>query len=478
MIYRVMRALWRAALFAFFRRITVQGRGNVPARGPTLVVANHTNAFVDPLLVLTRLRRPVTLTAKSTLRKNPLLGPLVRALHVIEFHRAQDVAEGADPAKNEGALDACAARLAEGGCIVIFPEGVSHSDPAMRPFRTGAARIALAYVDAHPRGPALALVPAGLHFAAKERFRSDAGMIFGEGMDVHAWRRAHPDGDAHALTAEIESRIRALTANFQAERDVSTFARAAELLEAADDGPPPLGQEPAADFQSHVALIHRLQAGRQWLAQGRRMELEMLEERVRGFGRKLQRLGITAAELFLPMQAPRAAFFVFREMELLVAGSPLAGWGWINALPAYAVTKALVMKMSKDRDHFASNSVFLGIPVFLLFWALQTAVVAMITSPVWAVLYALSLPYTGAVALLYRDRAGGAWRRARTFLLFARRPSHRRRLVDEARAILGDLRRLGIEFEAAGIQSSPGAAGEAGPGRASRGSTLNADASP
>jgi hypothetical protein len=237
---------------------------------------------------------------------------------------------------------------------------------------------------------------------------------------------------------------------------VDTFARAAELLEATDDGPPPLGQEPAQDVAARVALILRLQAGRAWLARGRRAELEALEERVRGLGRKLQRLGITAAELFLPMEAPRAAFFVFREMELLAAGSPLAAWGWINSLPAYAVTRALVMKMSKDRDHFASNSVFLGIPVFLLFWAMQTALVAVITSPPWAMLYALSLPYTGAVALLWRDRAGSAWWRARTFLLFARHSSHRRRLVDEARAIVADLQRLAAEFEAAQTPSAAG----------------------
>ncbi|HEU4557390.1 MAG TPA: lysophospholipid acyltransferase family protein [Longimicrobium sp.] len=448
MIYRVMRALWRAALFAFFRRIEVQGRANVPRRGPVLMVANHTNAFVDPLLVLTRLERPVTLTAKSTLRKNPLLGPLIRALHVIEFHRAQDVAEGADPAKNEGALDACARRLAEGGCIVIFPEGVSHSDPAMRPFRTGAARIALAYVDAHPAGPPLTLVPTGLHFEAKERFRSSAGLVFGEGVDVHAWRREHPAADAPELTALIEARIRALTANYPAEREIEIFGRAAELLHAGGEAPPPLGQEPGEDWRSHVGLIHRLQAGREWLARDRQAELRGLEERVRGFARKLAKLGVTPAELFLPMEVPRAAFFVFRELELLIAGAPLFAWGWINSLPAYAATKALVGKMSKDRDHFASNSVFLGIPVFLLFWMVQTVAVALLASAGWAFAYALSLPYTGAVALLYRDRAGGAWRRARTFLLFARRPSHRRKLVDEARSIVADLQRLAAEWEA------------------------------
>ena len=450
MIYRLMRALWRAALFGFFRRIEVQGRGNVPARGPVLIVSNHTNAFVDPLLMLTRLGRPVTLTAKSTLRKNPLLAPLVRALNVIELHRSQDVAEGADPAKNDAALAACTARLAEGGCIVIFPEGVSHSDPQLRPFRPGAARIALDYVDAHPAGPPLALVPAGLHFEAKERFRSDAGVVFGEAVDLHAWRREHPQADARALTELIERRIRGVTANFDAERDVETFARAAELLEGAGAPPPPLGQEPGPDFAAQVALVHRLQEGRAWLARGRRGELEALEERVRGFARKVRRLGVAPAELFLPMEAPRAAFFVFREAELLVAGAPLSAWGWINGLPAYTVTRVLVKKTSKDRDHFASNAVFLGIPVFLLFFALQVAAVAAATgSWGWAAVYALSLPYAGAVALLYRDRAGGAWRRLRTFVLFARRPGHRRRLQAEAASILADLRALADELERA-----------------------------
>jgi len=447
-IYRLMRALWRAALFGFFRRIEVQGRGNVPARGPVLIVANHTNAFIDGLLMLTRLDRPVTLTVKSTLRKNPLLAALIRALHVIEFHRSQDVAEGADPAKNDAALAACAARLAEGGCIAIFPEGVSHSDPRLRPFRSGAARIALAYVDAHPSAAPLALVPAGLHFEAKERFRSAAGVVFGEAVDLHAWRRANPQADARALTELIEQRIRGLTANFEAERDVETFARAAELLESAGAPPPPLGQEPAPDFAAQVALLHRLQEGRDWLARGRRGELEALEERVRGFARKVRRLGVAPAELFLPMEAPRAAFFVFREAELMIAGAPLFAWGWINALPAYAVTRALVMKTSKDRDHFASNAVFLGIPVFLLFFVLQVAAVAAVAGSLgWAAVYALSLPYAGAVALLYRDRAGGAWRRLRTFVLFAGRPAHRRRLVAEAESILADLRALAEEFE-------------------------------
>ena len=451
MIYRFVRALWAAALFGFFRRVSVQGRENVPARGPVLFVANHANAFVDPLLILTRMRRPVTLTAKSTLRDNPLLRLLMRALNVLEFHRAQDVEQGADPARNADAMAACRRRLAEGGAVCIFPEGVSHSDPRLRPFKTGAARIALDYARSEEarRGGPLLLIPVGVHYEAKKRFRSAAGLLFGAPMDVDAWLAAHPAANARALTREIEARIRTLTTNFDTEDEVEAFARAAELVEVVDVPPARLGQEAPRDVARRVALVHRMQAGRERVGTARAGEVAALERRIAALYHELEKLGITAPELFLRMDAARAAFFVFREMELLLVGFPLAAWGWLNPLPAYLTTRALVRKMSKDRDHFASNAVFLSLPIFPVFALVQVTIVALLTrSAFWTVLYALSLPFAGAVGLLYGDRAGGAWNRARTFLLFLRRPQHQRRLTDEAREIVRGIRRLAEEAEA------------------------------
>jgi 1-acyl-sn-glycerol-3-phosphate acyltransferase len=104
-IYRLVRGLFRAGLFGYFRRIDVEGLDRVPAEGPVLLVANHVNAFVDALLVVTRLRRPVTLTAKATLRADPLLRPLLGVLRVVTFRRGQDEASP-DPGRNRDAFDA------------------------------------------------------------------------------------------------------------------------------------------------------------------------------------------------------------------------------------------------------------------------------------------------------------------------------------------------------------------------------------
>jgi len=442
-VYRAARRVWTAALFGWFRRVDAQGRENVPARGPVLLVSNHANAFIDPLLILTRLRRPVTLTAKSTLRKNPLLKWLMRLLNVVELHRAQDASEGADVAKNVDSLAELRRRLAGGGAVCIFPEGVSHSDPSMRPFRTGAARIALDFAAHHP---SLAVVPVGLHFEAKERFRSAAGIVFGEPFDAGEWRRAHPDAGPRELTAEMEARIRALTANYAAERDVETFTRAAELLEVAGRPPAPLDREAEADVAGRVRTIHRLQEGRERLARDRRDEIESLETRISALYTDLRRLAINAPELFLPMEPARAAFFVFRELETLLVGFPVALWGMVNNAIPYGLLRMLVGKMSKDLDHWASNAVVMSLPVFALFWTLQSIAVGWLTGSVfWTALYVLALPFSGAVALLYRDRAGGAWRRARTFLRFATSPDERRRLVTEATAIDAEIRRIAAE---------------------------------
>ena len=450
MLYRLVRALWRAALFAFFRRIDVQGRERVPEKGPVLIVANHTNAFVDPLLILTRLQRPVSLTAKSTLRKNPLLAPIIHALNVIEFQRSQDRQEGADPRKNIAAFAECRERLQQGGCVVIFPEGVSHSDPGMRPFKTGAARIALDYLDAGP-GTRLTIVPAGLHYQAKERFRSAAGVVFGEPFDAAEWRRAHPDADARVLTDELAQRIEALTANFQSEADVQLFTRASELLRVTSAHPAPLGWHVPYDYASEMSIVHRLQDGHAWLARERPAQLGELERRVNTLYTSLQHLGVSATELYLAMGPARVALFVIRELELTLVGLPMAAWGTLNHALPYITLHTLVVKMSKDRDHFASNAVFLALPVVPLFYALQITAAVMLLPALWALLYAVTLPLTGAVALLWRDRTGSAWQRTRTFFRFLRQPAEQARLRAEAESIAQEMRMLANQMSASAL---------------------------
>jgi len=106
--------------------------------GPVIVVVNHISN-VDPLLVGTFLAHNglwPRFLAKDSLFRVPLLGRILTAIAQIPVHRG--TAEAAD------ALQDAVAALADGGCVVVYPEGTITSDPALWPMkaRTGAARLA------------------------------------------------------------------------------------------------------------------------------------------------------------------------------------------------------------------------------------------------------------------------------------------------------------------------------------------------
>jgi 1-acyl-sn-glycerol-3-phosphate acyltransferase len=238
MIYRFLRMLAEISVRVFFRRIEVEGTENVPRSGPVLLVPNHPNAVVDAIMVVISLKRPVSLTAKSTLADIPILRWVLRSTGAIFFHRKKDVAMGADPSRNITAIAQCRQRLELGEALLIFPEGQSHSDPGLRPLRSGAARIALNYVDAGldqglyagEMAGDLTIIPVGLHFPEKDRFRSDVWVRFGKPLDPGAWLKENPDADPIKLTAEIEKRIRELTLNFERRPDSVLLMWAAEII--------------------------------------------------------------------------------------------------------------------------------------------------------------------------------------------------------------------------------------------------------
>src|SRR5207245_645757 len=123
-----------------------------------------------------------SLLAKAPLFRMPVIGFFCRAFEAIPVHRRQDASS--DPAQNRETFDTARAVLARGGAIAIFPEGASHSDPKLRPLKTGAARIAFGAAAGLAPSSSIRIVPAGLYYRAKRTFRSAALLHFGEPFAV------------------------------------------------------------------------------------------------------------------------------------------------------------------------------------------------------------------------------------------------------------------------------------------------------
>jgi 1-acyl-sn-glycerol-3-phosphate acyltransferase len=416
----------KAGVGIYFDRMEIEGVENVPSNGPLLVVSNHTNGLADGLVVTAALPRRLSMTAKSTLKKNPLLAFVMWFADAVPFYRRQD---DVDVRKNVDSFVEIRRRLARGGAICIFPEGVSHSDASLREFRSGAARIALDFAAQH-RG--LRILPVGLQYGAKQRLRSPVWVRFGECIDVDAMSDGGRALSPPELTHEIETRIRALSANFRSVREALWLRWTAELLETRGDDPRPLDQE-RVDYPSRARLLESLRADYERIERDR---VAGIVNDLRGYRRDLRRLAIAQHEVYLSMNPFQAGFFAIRELELLIIGSVIAAIGLVQNGLGLLADRVLTKKLSVDLDHWASNAIFYGFAIFPIVWIAGIAIVAALASWKWAIVYAVSAPFTLVYDILFFDRGRRAFRRARTFLRFLFRRDLQRGLQARGRALI------------------------------------------
>jgi 1-acyl-sn-glycerol-3-phosphate acyltransferase len=436
------------AVRLFFRQIDVEAPDNFPSAGPVLIVANHTNALVDPLVIVTSVRRKITVTAKHALLNNALMRWIMTACGVVTFHRQQDDGPQQRQRENLKSLEQCDDVLARGGAICIFPEGISHSDSKLRVFRNGTARIAMNFVRDHGSSGRLQILPVGLLYTAKDRFRSDVWLRFGEPLDVAAWLYQHPDALPAELTEIIKERVAALTINTPSRREQYLLTWAADVMATRADAPQSLGPQEASTAE-WFRLVVRLQRGWDWLAQHSLEVPGALISRIRAYRKQLRRIGVVPSEVFLKINAARAAYFLLRELDLMLFGGPMALFGIVNHAPAYFAVKSIARKLSRDKDHWASNAIYTGMVVFPFCYSIQLAAAWWLLPTMWAAIYTIALPYTGYYAVLYGDRFQRATRRARTFIKFWRHPGEQQVLAAEGRAIVAEIRALGEMIELA-----------------------------
>ncbi|HEY6572505.1 MAG TPA: 1-acyl-sn-glycerol-3-phosphate acyltransferase, partial [Candidatus Eisenbacteria bacterium] len=122
-------AHWFAVLGMRFK---IEGLEHLPRSGPLIVACNHIS-FWDPPLVGSSIPRVIHFVAKAELFENRLLGGLISRYNAIPIHRG---------AKARGGLRGAEDVLANGGAVLIFPEGTRSKTSEFLQPKPGITRLA------------------------------------------------------------------------------------------------------------------------------------------------------------------------------------------------------------------------------------------------------------------------------------------------------------------------------------------------
>ncbi|HEX4433467.1 MAG TPA: lysophospholipid acyltransferase family protein [Acidimicrobiales bacterium] len=325
-----MTALARLLVRVFFRSIELEGGDCLPASGPVVLVANHTNGLVDGLLLMASLRRYPRFLGKATLFRIPPLWPFLKSAGVIPVYRTMDAVAGDH---NVSAFATSHALLHQGGMVAVFPEGISHDEPALQPLRTGAARIAL---DAADVGGAegLVTVAVGLVYDAKARFRSRALVRVAPPAGVQQWAEAYRRDEratVRAVTEDLAVQLAAVNPAYPSWAQAERLSRLAAVVVRTPGRP----GSADVDLADQVEVAARL-AARQTASPA---SLEELFVDFAAYERDLTLLGLRDAQLAAGARRRRLRLCVVWAALKVVLALPLAVVGVVVHVVPFQIMK-------------------------------------------------------------------------------------------------------------------------------------------
>jgi 1-acyl-sn-glycerol-3-phosphate acyltransferase len=461
-LYDLLVSFLRLVTRVFFRSIEVSGLENVPKTGAVILVGNHPNSLLDPVLISTTCGRRVRFAAKEPLFHGPLR-PFLWVAGSVPVKRRQDQVEGAaedapaaagapERVDNSAAFDALTAVLENNEAFGIFPEGISHTRPELAPLKSGAARIAL---SAGAKRVVVSIVPSGLSYRQRDRMRSRVLVQFGQPItlgftDDDPWMdafRTNPAAAAKALTSSINIALRAQTIN---AADFDTL----RVLEACRRLYRPEGLE--LSLAEQAELMRRFIDG--WERLHDDVDVKGVYDDVASYLQELRALSISDSELRGALSWWEKALRLASHLFFLAVMVPMALPGFFIHLPVLAAAVAAARTLTSRGDVRATiqmgavtalTFVAYCVAAGLAFWNSETWQTGLVAATSTLGLLILS----GAATLRVLDGQGEIRRGLWTFLtllhfdrelvaLRARRDALRSRLLSVVAKHIGDLQRI------------------------------------
>jgi 1-acyl-sn-glycerol-3-phosphate acyltransferase len=400
MLYQSLRPFVTTAVNVFYKNVEVTNVKALNRKGPTLIVSNHTNAFLDAIVVAVFVKHKMYSIARGDVFKNPTLGKILSALGIIPIFRKQDGV--GEMMKNEETFERSIELLSQGETIIMYPEGDCVTEKRLRKLRKGAARIALRAESENDCRLQLQIIPIGLNYSNPHNFRSRLFINVGEPMLVEDYARQYAEDNAKAMnrfTQDLEQKMRQLIVEVEhAEGDVfyEEVLRVYKPILKMQLGFPlhTLRHDHDAEVLLAKAVNH--------LHHHHPRQLSELKHRMGNYHHELKQAGIALQHFSREKVNSISLLNVTGEGILLGLGWPLHIVGLLlNYLP-YRFAYQTANKKVKQRHFHASVNFAIGMFGWLFYYLFQLLVAGIVSKSLLVTLgFAVLIPLSGWFSLRF-----------------------------------------------------------------------------
>lgn len=205
----VLRLLVKIALHCYFKRIRVSGKEHIPKGKPIILVANHQNALIDPLLLATHTRLNPWFLTRAAVFKNSLIAKILNFIRMLPVYRVRDGFSTVQ--QNQQIFDKTYEILKDNGTVIIFAEGSHSLNRYLRPLSKGFTRMAFGLKEKYPDTEPV-ILPVAIEFSAHRRTGSNVSITFGEVIPV-----TMDYSQSGMLTKQVEKRLKELLVEIPSE---------------------------------------------------------------------------------------------------------------------------------------------------------------------------------------------------------------------------------------------------------------------
>lgn len=394
MLYRLFKFLFNLTVKGYFRSIYIKGQEHIPKSGPVIFVANHTSAFMDPIVLGVYVPRELYFLARGDVFKNKAAAKFFSWINMLPIYRKEDMPE--EVHKNEQIFEKCFEHLANNKTILIFPEGISLTERRLRPIKTGAARIALGAEANYNFNLNVQVVPIGINYSNPHHFRSDVFVKIGRPIASKQYKDSFQKDDRKAvnqLTANIKESLEKLVVIIEDER-LDKIIKQIEILYRSKlrEESVPADKAPQ-DFYLSKDIVRAVE-----------FHMERNPKSILDFEVKISRYLNTLKRLHIrdtQVRASRISLNALWSTFYFVLGFPLFAYGFITNYMPFKTSEFVVNHVQIREDFVGSIKMAGGMFIFLFLYLFEAILIGTFTN-VWAALIFLVTLYpTGLFTISY-----------------------------------------------------------------------------